>query len=94
LKFSCISSQDFGGAREHYYDWKVDLYDRLGRLDKRKVYADSLLDEIELDLKAAPNDFNDIAYRAWALALLGRDAEAVSEVTRAVAMMPLRKLVA
>jgi serine/threonine-protein kinase len=90
-KLDRVTLKDFAGAREHYYDWKVDLYDRLGRVDKRTVYADSLLHEIELDLKATPNDFNDIAYRAWTLALLGRDAEAVSEVTRAVAMMPLTK---
>ena len=90
-KLDQLTLKDFAGAREHYYDWKVDLYDRLGRLEKRKVYADSLLHEIELDLKTTPNDFNDIAYRAWVLALLGRDDEAVSEITRAVAMMPLTK---
>jgi eukaryotic-like serine/threonine-protein kinase len=90
-KLDRVTLKDFGGSREHYYDWKVDLYDRLGRLDKRKVYADSLLHEIELDLKASPNDFGNIGYRAGTLAELGHDAEAVSEITRAVAMMPLTK---
>lgn len=90
-KLDQLSLKDFAGVREHYYDWKVDLYDRLGRLDKRTVYADSLLREVDKDLKATPDDFATIGDRAEMLALLGRNAEAVSEITRAVAMMPLTK---
>ena len=90
-KLDQLSLKDFGGDRERYYDWKTNLYDRVAQREKRDVYADSLLHQIENNTKATPDDPANISYRAGILAVLGRKAEAVREAERAVRLMPISR---
>jgi eukaryotic-like serine/threonine-protein kinase len=87
-KLDRLSLADFGRSRESYYWWKIVLYDRLGQREKRRIYADSALPEVEKSLKSTPNDASNIASRAWLLAVLGHKAEALSEAERSVELMP------
>src|SRR6185312_7544245 len=54
-----------------------------------RAYADSARVAFEEDLKQSPDNSQAHAIRGVALALLGRKAEAISEVQRGIALTPI-----
>lgn len=73
-------------------NWAIALaqqYSFRGERTRSRAYADTARAAYEATLKSAPKDPQQHALLGLALAYLGRNAEAVREGERAVALMPL-----
>ncbi len=84
----------FGGDRASWVLTIADQYDALGNAALTRQYADSAIPLLEAALRLTPSgnieaQGNTHAYLGWALAYVGRRAEALSEARRVVALHPI-----
>jgi tetratricopeptide (TPR) repeat protein len=69
----------------------AQVYALHGDRVRTRIYADSARIAYEAQLQTSPNDPARHAFRGFALAYLGRSAEAIQEAEHAVALAPLDK---
>jgi len=92
-----IDSQQLLELRPSAFDdnratWALALaeqYGWRGEDAQARSYADSAIRELEPQLAAAPDEVGLVTGRAIALAHLGRSAEAIREIKRAAALLPV-----
>ncbi len=87
--FLATTSVGFGRTSADYYQFRGDLLRLSGHTAQGRVYYDSALAVLTVNLKALPYDYGWHQRMGQVLWKLGRQAEALPEGRRGVEMMPL-----